>query len=225
MHFFRPLAPIINKIVKLYTSRERKFSFQPTDHLSKKIIVKVKPGVFHPGLFMSTKILLKFVDGLNINQKTFLELGAGTGIISILAARNNAVVYASDISSLAVENIRINADENEVEINVLKSDLFDDFPKIIFDYLVINPPYYTKDPETEEQFAWYCGKNFEFFRKLFVSLSEFINQDSKVFMILSEVCDIEKIKSIGEENYFTWELVYTKTVWGEKNFIYQVVKN
>ena len=71
MNIFRPIAPIVRKIAKIYTSKERDFSFN-------NIKVKVKPGVFHPGLFISTKLLLNFVEKLNLEQKTFLELGAGT---------------------------------------------------------------------------------------------------------------------------------------------------
>ena len=224
MHILRPLSPIINRLVKLYTSSERNFTFHLSDH-SNKISVKVKPGVFHPGLYMSTKILLKFVEGLDLKNKTFLELGAGTGIISILAAKKEAIVYASDISSTATENIKLNINENKVDIKIIKSDLFESFPKVLFDYIIINPPYYTKNPDTEEQFAWYCGNDHEFFRKLFLNLPDFINKDSNVFMILSEVCDIEKIKSIGEGNGFKSDLIQTKTVWGEKNYIYKLEKN
>jgi len=215
LHILRPFSPLVNRLVKLYTRHDRKFSF-------KDINVKVKRGVFHPGLFMSTKIMLNYVEGLNLKQKTFLELGSGTGVISILAAKKDALVYASDISTTAVENTRFNASENEVEIDVIKSDLFEKIPNVQFDYIIINPPYYTKDPETDEQFAWYCGKNHEYFKKLFESLPEFINQDSKVFMILSEVCDINTIKSIGEENGFRWNSIQSKTAWGEKNYIFRL---
>ena len=171
---------------------------------------------------MSTKIMLNYVEGLNLKQKTFLELGSGTGVISILAAKKDALVYASDISTTAVENTRFNASENEVEIDVIKSDLFEKIPNVQFDYIIINPPYYTKDPETDEQFAWYCGKDYEYFKKLFNSLPDFINQKSIVIMILSEVCDIITIKSIGEEKGFNWNLIQSKTAWGEKNYIFRL---
>jgi len=218
MNVLRPIAPILKKLAKVYTRKEREFSYD-------NITVKVLPGVFHPGLFISTKVLLNFVNTLIFEGKTFLELGAGTGIISILAAKKGAVVYASDISSKAVENVKLNAAKNNVQINIFTSDLFNNIPDMQFDYIIINPPYYSRDPGEEEEYAWFCGSNFEYFNSLFNSLSNYISKDSKVFMILSEVCDIQKIKSIGMENEFIWKLKMKKQFWGEKNYIFEISKS
>lgn len=215
MNILRPIAPIVSKLAKIYTAKEREFSY-------KNIKVKVRPGVFHPGLFISTKILLDFVSDLELENKTFLELGAGSGIISILASKKGAIVYASDISSTAVENIKINAEVNNETISVFKSDLFENLQAMEFDYIVINPPYYKKDPKIEAEFAWYCGQNHEYFARLFDSLVNHINNNSKVFMILSEVCDIDVITQIGKDRKFLWELIHRKSVLGEKNYIYNL---
>ncbi len=215
MNVLRPIAPILKKLARIYTRKEREYSYN-------NISVKVLPGVFHPGLFISTKMLLNFVDTLNLKSKIFLELGAGTGIISILAAKKGATVYASDISSKAVENVKLNAAKNNVQINIFTSDLFKNIPDMQFDYIIINPPYYSKDPREEEEYAWFCGSNFEYFKSLFNSLSNYIGRDSKAFMILSEVCDIQKIKSIGMENEFVWKLKMNKQFWGEKNYIFEI---
>lgn len=215
MNILRPIAPIVSKLVKIYTAKEREFSY-------KNINVKVRPGVFHPGLFISTKILLDFVSDLELEKKTFLELGAGSGIISILASKKGAIVYASDISSTAIENIKLNAEVNNETISVYKSDLFENMPELKFDYIVINPPYYKKDPINEAEHAWYCGKNHEYFTRLFDSLANHIHKSSKVYMILSEVCDIEVVKKIGSDRKFFWELIQKKSVLGEKNYIYNL---
>jgi len=218
MNVLRPIAPILKKLACVYTRKEREFSYYD-------ISVKVLPGVFHPGLFISTKVLLNFLNTLKFEGKTFLELGAGTGIISILAAKKGALVYASDISSKAVENVKINAAKNNAQINIFTSDLFNNIPELQFDYIIINPPYYSRDPREEEEYAWFCGSNFEYFKSLFSSLSNYIGKDSKVFMILSEVCDIQKIKSIGTENEYVWKLKMKKQFWGEKNYIFEIQKS
>ena len=167
-------------------------------------------------------MLLNFIEGLNLVQKTFLELGAGSGIISILAAKKGAKVYASDISSIAIENIKLNAEKNGVDIAVIRSDLFQNLSDLKSDYIVINPPYYKKDPIKEEEYAWFCGQNHEYFVRLFDSLTDHIKKDSEVYMILSEVCDIDAIKSIGIKRGFSWNVVEKETVWGEKNYIFAI---
>ena len=218
MNVLRPIAPILKKLAQVYTRKERKFSYN-------NISVKVLPGVFHPGLFFSSKVILNFVDTLNLKSKTFLELGAGTGIISILAAKKGATVFASDISNKAVENVKLNAVGNNVQITIFSSDLFKSIPAMQFDYIIINPPYYSRDPRKDEEYAWFCGSNFEYFNSLFNSLSNYIGKVSRVFMILSEVCDIQKIKSIGMENEFVWKLKIKDKFWGEENYIFEIARN
>jgi release factor glutamine methyltransferase len=218
LNVLRPIAPILKKLAKVYTRKEREYSYN-------NISVKVLPGVFHPGLFISTKVLLNFVNTLKFEGNSFLELGAGTGIISILAAKKGAAVFASDISGKAVQNIELNAAKNNVQINIFTSDLFKNIPYMQFDYIIINPPYYSRDPGEEEEYAWFCGSNFEYFKSLFNSLSNYIGKDSKVFMILSEVCDIQKIKSIGLENEFAWKIKMKKQFLGEKNYIFEIKKS
>ena len=150
------------------------------------------PGVFHPGLFFSTKILLKYLESIELKDKTLLELGAGTGLISVFAANQNAKVKATDINSVAIKNIKLNAEMNKVELNILRSDLFDNIPKQIFDFIIINPPYFPKDPKTESEQAWFCGSDFQFFRKLFKQIGDYICASTNITIILSEDCDIDR---------------------------------
>lgn len=214
-NFVKLLSPVLRKVAWIYTLKERQFSYRD-------ITIVVIPGVFHPGLFFSSKLLLDFVDTLDLNGKSFLELGAGSGIISLLAAKKNAIVYASELSTSAIENIRINSISNKLEINIIKSDLFEEIPQQVFDYIVINPPYFNNAPKTEAEYAWNCGSNFEYFHSLFNSLSNYVNSDSSVFMILSEACKLDNIKSIGIEHGFEWELILQKRIWSEKNYIYRI---
>jgi len=143
-------------------------------------------------------------------------------LISIYCAKQNAVVTASDISAIAIENIKLNALSNNVSINIIKSYLFDEIPKQDFDFVIINPPYFPKDPKNESESAWFCGSDFHYFKKLFSQLSNYKTSNSIVLMILSEDCDVSRIKSIAEENNFNFSLVFQKKVLWEENFIYRI---
>jgi release factor glutamine methyltransferase len=170
-------------------------------------------------------LYLQFIGQFDLQGKTLLELGAGSGIISLYAASKGALVTASDINPVSVQNIRENAAKNRAEIKVIESDLFESLPKSAFDYIIIAPPYYPKDPADYAEMAWYCGSNFEYFERLFQQLPAFYHDNAQVMMILSEDCNIQKIMEIGRKNGFVFSLAYQKRIMGEWNFIYRITMN
>lgn len=208
------LTPVLQPMYLRYLSKTRSYSY-------KGIHVRVWPGVFYPGLIIiSTRLFLQFVGQLNIRRKTFLELGAGSGVISVFAASKGAIVTATDINPIAVNNIQENAQINKVNLSVIKSDLFENIPQFNFDYILIAPPYYPRDPKDYAQMAWFCGQNFEYFVRLFKQLKQYYHPSIQIFMILSEDCDLQKIMGIGYSNGFKFNLLLEKKRLGEWNFIY-----
>ena len=203
--------PFLKLGLKLYYIKPRSFCY-------KNICVKVHPDVFPPHLTLSTKILLDFISELNLNQKKFLELGCGSGIISIYASKKGASVTATDINKTALSFLEKNSKKNKVFIKILFSNLFDAIPNLDFDYIFINPPYYPKKPKNTKEKAWFCGENFEYFEALFEQI-RLKKIQSKIYMILSEDCQIEKILSISTKNQCQFRLNKEITAWGEKNYI------
>lgn len=211
----RILFPILARFSKVYFSSPRNYRY-------KNIRVKVNPGVFFPHLTISTRLLLAFLEGLDLKEKRFLELGSGTGIISVFAALKGAKVTASDINPKAIENSDQNAKRNNVTIKLIHSDLFDSFDNQKFDIIIINPPYYPKEPKSDEEKAWFCGTEFQYFSQLFNSIFPFITSSSEVYMILSEDCEISKIQALAGENGFLLKEVERRKKWREWNYIFKI---
>jgi release factor glutamine methyltransferase len=209
---FRILYPTSER----YLSKERSYSY-------KGITVAVFPGVFHPGFFYSTKLLLKYFEDIDLRKKYILELGAGTGLISIFTANKGGYVTASDISLTAVYNIEKNVKMTNANVEVIHSDLFDDVPHRNYDYIIINPPYYKKTPSSEKEFAWFGGDDFQYFRKLFDQLNNNIYEKTNVVMVLSDEADLDMIKSIASEFNFVMKEIFHKKTWGENHFIFNIV--
>lgn len=180
------------------------------------------PGIFHPAYFFSTKFLLKHILRQDLQGKTFLELGAGNGLISIAAAKKQAQVTSSDISLKVVELLHENAKSNHVILQIIHSDLFDAMPEIQFDIIAINPPYYPKNPRNAFEQAWYCGENFEYFEKLFSQLAAFCSTQTQVLMVLSEECDLDRIKTIAKNNKFDMYVKEKKRIYWEMNYIFEI---
>lgn len=209
------LHPILKRMASLYLSKPRRYKY-------KSISVKVLPGVFHPGLFLSTKIFVEFLESIKLQGKRVLELGAGSGLISIYCATKNADVTASDINPTAIEGIKENASDNVVELNVILSDLFDNLNVNDYEIILINPPYYPRQPKNIAENAWFCGEDFQYFKKLFRQLGMANNSDMVVYMILSEDCAIDQIMSIASENGLYHQQVHTRKIKMEDNFIFRI---
>lgn len=211
----RVLETYYRPLVLRYIGKDRSYRYRG-------IGLIVRRGVFHPGLFFSTKLMFDFLERLDLRSRSFLELGAGTGLLSIRAAQRGARVVAVDISPAAVENVRENARRNGVDVEVVESDLFSGVEARRFDVIVVTPPYYPREPRSEADYAWYCGENFEYFERLFSQLGGFAARDSTTLMILSEDCRRDTIFGLASRHGFEAELVREKRVLWERNFIYRL---
>jgi release factor glutamine methyltransferase len=215
----RLLKPVLDRVMppvwKWYVRKNRESKW-------KDITVNVPPGVFHPGLFLSTRFLMRYLERCDLKGKTFLELGSGTGMIAISAEKQGAIVTATDISTAAVAATAANAQSNKVHIHVLLSDLFSALTPQSFDYIVINPPYYPSNPKHESEYAWFCGEHFEYFQNLFDGLTPFTHASSQVLMVLSEDCKIRSIQNIGLQKGWNMKIIAQRSRWAERNYIFQI---
>ena len=72
-----------------------------------------------------------------------LDLGCGYGAVGLFikALYREQTVCLSDINERAVEYSMLNASKNDLDVKVIKSDLFSAFSGISFDDIVTNPPF------------------------------------------------------------------------------------
>jgi release factor glutamine methyltransferase len=201
-----------------YLSRSRGYTW-------KGIAVEVFPGVFHPGFFFSTKLLLGLLQKRVLVGKKVLELGAGSGLLSIFAAKKKAVVMASDISSTAIACLEKNREANDAHFEIRSSDLFESIPPQIFDLILINPPYYRKKPATDGEYAWYCGEHGEYFQRLFHQLNEYIHENTETLMVLCDGCDIESITKFAGENDLSLHCILKVNKIIEYNYVFKICRN
>jgi release factor glutamine methyltransferase len=188
----------------------------------KGIRLVIPPAVFHPGFFFSTRLLLRYIAKMPLKDISFLELGAGSGLIAMYAARESAQVTASDINQVAIHSLEMNSRSNRISLSIIHSDLFTNIPLQRFDMIAINPPYYKKQPKTPADYAWYCGEQGEYFQQLFNSLQWYMHPQSMVLMVLSDGCDLEMIKGMAAEHGFRLNCVFEKKNWLEVNYIFRV---
>lgn len=198
-----------------YLSRTRIYKYED-------IKLEIPPQVFHPGFFFSTRFILDHIKTHPLRGKQFLEIGAGSGLISFIAAKKGSFVTATDINPVAVDYLKKNALKNGVSVSALQSDLFTQIPSQQFDLIAINPPFYKKDPADIKDYSWYCGSNGEYFENLFRDLGKYIHPNTKIFMVLFEGCDINMIWCYAARNGFHLVCVNQRKNWLETLFIYKI---
>jgi len=195
-----------------YLTRRRQFRY-------KGLHLEVEPGVFHPGLFFSSKFLAGFLEKLDLRNKSVLEMGSGSGLLSLVAARQGACVCAVDISPLAVDTTTANALNNGLTVAVQQSDLFSNIQPQRFDLIVVNPPYFRGQAADIARHAWYCGDNLEYFHGLFCAASSFMGPDGVMYMVLSDDCEVAEITAIAKTNGFDFTEKARKHFFFEDNFV------
>lgn len=81
----------------------------------------IDPGrAFGTGAHPTTRLCVELV--AELSPTTLLDVGTGSGIVAIAAAKLGAAVHAVDVDPVAVEVARTNAEANGVEIVVDQAD-------------------------------------------------------------------------------------------------------
>lgn len=129
--------PLVQKYLDANKSLDKVYTFE----YEGKFFIGMNT-VFSPFVFEDTYFFAKHVPSQPNGE--FLEVGCGTGLISILKALDGLNVTATDINKDAISNTRINAILHSVEnqVSVLCSDVFDSIVgNHLFDIIFWNPPF------------------------------------------------------------------------------------
>lgn len=182
----------------------------------RRLTVSVPVGVFHPGLFFSSGVLAAEIERGEVRGRSVLDVGCGSGVLSFVAARAGAVVTAIDINADAVRATIANATANSLTVEVLQSDLFEALPNRRFDLIVVNPPYFAKDPVDDAERAWFAGEDLGYFERFFAGLDDHLAAGPNVgtgLMVLSEGCDMETISAAAARHRFVLSVVDERRAW------------
>jgi release factor glutamine methyltransferase len=175
--------------------------------------LQVLPSVFHPKYFGSSAILARFVSTLPLDGKSFLEIGCGSGIVSLCAARAGAIVTAVDINPAAVKCTLLNAARHGLQVHAHAGDLFTPLNGARFDVIAWNPPFLPGNPKSPAEAAFYGGPDFELIRRFAASVRANLKPGGGVYTILSADIPIERIEDVFRSQQFTVNRILS-TRWG-----------
>jgi release factor glutamine methyltransferase len=162
--------------------------------------IQVLPNVWSPAYDWSS---LFYVENMvNVNGLEFLEIGCGTGVISVFAGKYGAKrVIAVDVNPEAVKNARLNFERfSIVDGEAFVSDGFSNV-KGKFDVVTWNAPYHGNTPN--DMLERGCADdNYQDIRRFFGEVSAYLKPGGVVVFGFSESGDLPLIESLIIENGF-----------------------
>ncbi len=120
----------------------------------------VLPEVFNPAVFRTGALLARAVADWtppgSSGEVRALDLGTGSGVGAVFAARRGFRTVAVDVNPHAVRCARINALLHRLEerIDVRQGDLFAPVAGERFDLVLFNPPFFRGQPASDLDRAW-----------------------------------------------------------------------
>jgi release factor glutamine methyltransferase len=169
------------------------------------IKLSTDPRVFHPGQHFSSKILANYVAGLTLSGSRLLDMGSGSGVIGVVAARQGAEVVAIDINPRAAWLSKRNARVHQAgkKMNVLCGDLFDPLARSTpFDWIVFNPPFFPRAAKQALEMALHAGDGYATIARFLNSAKPFLTPSGKILMILSSDMDLAAIAAMFDGYHY-----------------------
>jgi HemK-related putative methylase len=117
----------------------------------------VTPSVFNPKLPRTGAFFAAYLEAHRVAPHAqVLDMGTGSGVCAVFAARHAQRVVAVDINAAAVCCARLNALLNHLEqrIEVRHGDLFAPVTDEQFDLILFNPPFLRGTPRDDRDRAW-----------------------------------------------------------------------
>jgi HemK-related putative methylase len=152
-----------------------------------------------------------------------LDMGTGSGVCAVFAARRGYRVTAVDINPEAARcariNVLLNRQENAVE--VLQGDLFEPVAGRRFDLILFNPPFYRGEPKSRFDMAWRATDVFERFA---AGLDGALAPRGRALILLSTDGDAHGMLAALERNHFRSAPALSHNFGNERMTIFSVVR-
>ncbi|HUC71581.1 MAG TPA: 50S ribosomal protein L11 methyltransferase [Stellaceae bacterium] len=155
----------------------------------------VRPTVFHPRYFLSSELFAEFIGRLDLGGKRVLDVGTGSGVLALAAARAGAEsVIAADINPNAALSAAENARANGVgdRVAALCSDLLSAVaPRPLFDVILSSPPKHAGEPRDLADRGWHAGPDYRDVAALFEQARRRLKPDGRLLVMVSSDTDLD----------------------------------
>ena len=186
--------------------------------LDRSIEIDLRPEVYNPS--DDSYLILEAIEVAA--GERFLDMGCGSGLIAVHAAKAGADVIAADVNPHAVECTRRNAHKNDTNFEVILSDLFERIPGS-FDVIAFNPPYLAVEETTTSwlERSWTGGQEGTDVAGPFLEqASEHLTPNGRIYMILSSLGGLRTLLKTAKK-YYRSEMIDERHMFFESIFVYR----
>jgi release factor glutamine methyltransferase len=156
------------------------------------------------------------------NNKSFLEIGAGSGIISLTAHPFFRKVMSVDIDENVIDHLEIIKKKYSLENQtIVQSDLFSNVLDEKFDVIVFNPPYVPS--EEVEVLSTDGGEDgSEIILRFIPQLPNFLKEDGVCYLLVSSHNNLDEIYYELTYNQLSFKKVLEKNIFFENLIVLKV---
>ncbi len=187
----------------------------------------VRPTVFHPRYFISSECFAEFIGHLDLSGRHVLDVGTGSGILALAAARAGAEnVVAADINPnaalTAAENARANGAADRV--GALCCNLLSALaPRPLFDVILSSPPKHAGEPRDLADRGWHAGPHYRDVADLFDQSRQCLKPGGRLYVMVSSDSDLDLLARLIERAGFRALVAHERSIYIESFIIYELL--
>ncbi|MDO8499401.1 MAG: methyltransferase [bacterium] len=167
-------------------SLEKRHKSEPIEVSCCGLKIQTNTGVYATSL--DSELMIETVK--ISTSENFLEIGCGTGIVSIMVAERAHSGVGVDINELAVENSKYNAQRHDVtNVEFFISDLFENVQGK-FDVIICNPPY-TRHSISDNIDRMYWDPEDEMKKRFFKEAGHYLKENGRIYFGWANFGDID----------------------------------
>lgn len=181
------------------------------------IPINVFPSVYAPDLFTDSYWFSTQLTKLIQKDSSILEIGTGTGIISIILALNGIKkIVATDINQISIKNALSNINRYKLSetISTRVGNVYEPLRgNIKFDYIFWAHPFNNSPiPVSDPLLITGMDYNYNSLRQYIKDARKFLNIGGKLLLGTGDSADIETMYKIAKENNYKMNILYKEKV-------------
>ncbi len=166
----------------------------------------------------TTEVIIEAIIENNNQKKTTLDLGCGCGVIGLSLFKNGLVkepLFASDVSDVAIDNVKVNAKKLGCHVEAKKSNLFTEWKNKKFERIVCDISSISSD--VAKFSPWFNSVDCQtgiggdkLINEVFKTISNYAEKKCRFYFPIISLSDVSSIKSSAEKYLKNFKIVKKK---------------